>query len=112
MRNPTGGLTLQDIQADSAEAIDVRVVDLGEEADLGWCHGVVVGQEEFELEDAAWVRSEESLVRRVRLPCTFVWRLRGTVNLDVKVAQVVFVGDGLDSGHAVVACQSAMGCDC
>lgn len=45
-------LTLEDVQADSTEAIDVGVVDLGEEADLGWCHGVVVGQEELELEDA------------------------------------------------------------
>lgn len=44
--------TLQYIQADSAEAVDVGVVDLGEEADLGGSHGVIVGQEQFELEDS------------------------------------------------------------
>ena len=48
------GLTLQDVQADSTEAIDVGVVDLGKEADLGGSHGVVVGQEQFELEDPTW----------------------------------------------------------
>lgn len=46
--------TLQHIQADAAEPVDVGVVDLGEEADLRWRHGVVVGEEELELEDAAW----------------------------------------------------------
>jgi hypothetical protein len=30
------------------------VVDLGEEADLGWSHGVVVREEELKLEDAAY----------------------------------------------------------
>jgi len=44
--------TLQYIQADSAEAIDVGVVNLGKKADLGRSHGVVVGQEQFELEDS------------------------------------------------------------
>jgi hypothetical protein len=38
-------LTLQDIQADTAETIDVGVVYLGQEANLGRSHGVVVGQE-------------------------------------------------------------------
>lgn len=46
-------LTLQHVQADSSESVDVGVVDLCEEADLGWSHWVVVGQEEFQLEDAA-----------------------------------------------------------
>ena len=49
------GPTLQYIQADSAEAIDVGVVDLGEEADLGRSHGVVVGQEQFKLEDSTCI---------------------------------------------------------
>lgn len=31
------------------------MVDLGEEADLGRGHGVVIGEEEFELEDATCV---------------------------------------------------------
>lgn len=54
------GLTLQDVQADSTEAIDVGVVDLGKEANLGWRHGVVVRQEQFELEDAACVRCQRN----------------------------------------------------
>lgn len=45
--------TLQDIQTDTAQLIDVRVEDLGEEANLGRSHGVVVGEEQLELEDAA-----------------------------------------------------------
>lgn len=30
---------------------DIGVVDLCEEADLGWRHGVLLGKEELELED-------------------------------------------------------------
>lgn len=43
-------LTLEHVEADSAELVDIRVVDLGEEADLGRRHGVIVGEEELELE--------------------------------------------------------------
>lgn len=49
--NPRGEPTLQDVQADAAQLIDVRVEDLGKEADLGRCHRVVVGEEKLELED-------------------------------------------------------------
>lgn len=45
-------LTLQDIQTNAAETINVGVVDLGEEADLGRGHGVVIGKEEFKTEDS------------------------------------------------------------
>jgi hypothetical protein len=31
---------------------------------------------------------------------TFVWRLVGSVYRDVKVSEVVFVGNGTDTGHA------------
>lgn len=37
-----GKLTLQDVQADSAEFVDVGMVDLGQEADLGRDHGIVI----------------------------------------------------------------------
>jgi hypothetical protein len=46
-------LTLEDVEADAAQSVDVGVVDLGEEAHLGRGHGVVVGKEQLELEDAA-----------------------------------------------------------
>jgi hypothetical protein len=45
--------TLQNVQADAAELVDVWVVDLGKEADFGWCHGVVIRKEELELEGTA-----------------------------------------------------------
>ena len=50
-------LTLEDIEADAAQAVDVWVVDLGEEADLGGSHRVVVWQEKLKLEYAAWILS-------------------------------------------------------
>lgn len=47
--------TLQHIKADAAQLINVRMEDLGEKSDLGRGHRIVVGEEEFELEDAAFV---------------------------------------------------------
>ena len=46
--------TLQDVQTDPAEFVNVGVVYLGQEADLGRSHGIVIGQEQLELENAAW----------------------------------------------------------
>jgi hypothetical protein len=45
-------LTLQNIQADAAETVDVGVVDLGQETDFGRGHRIVVGQEQLKTEDA------------------------------------------------------------
>jgi hypothetical protein len=50
-------LTLEDIETDATQPVDVWVVDLGQEADLGRGHGVVIGEEELELEDAAYMLS-------------------------------------------------------
>lgn len=49
-------LTLQHIQTDPAKTVDVRVVDLGQEADLGRHHRIVLGQEQLELELAPCIR--------------------------------------------------------
>lgn len=49
-----GRLTLQHVKADAAELVDVGVVDLGEETDLGGRHWVVIWEEEFEVEDTTW----------------------------------------------------------
>jgi hypothetical protein len=76
--------TLQNIQADAAQLVDVGVVYLGQEPDLGRVHGVVVGEEELELEHAALVR------RSVR-----------SMYLDVKVAEVVVVRDGADARNGL-----------
>lgn len=53
MRTPAGHCitpTLQDIETDATELVNIWVEDLGEEADLGRCHGVVFGEEQLELE--------------------------------------------------------------
>lgn len=49
--------TLQDIQANSSETVDVGVVDLGQESDLRGSHGVVFGQEQLKTEDATLLQS-------------------------------------------------------
>lgn len=47
-------LTLEYVQADPTELINVGVVDLGQEANLGRNHGVIICEEQLELEDAAY----------------------------------------------------------
>lgn len=47
-------LTFQHVKADAAELVDIWVVDLGEEANLGGRHRVVIGEEEFEVKDTSW----------------------------------------------------------
>lgn len=72
------------------------MVDLGQETDLWGCHGVVIWEEELEVEDATW----DGLVdvygegggRR-----TFVGRLRWSMNLDVEVAKVIFMWNCADA---------------
>lgn len=46
--------TLEDIEAYAAQLINVRMVNLREKSNLRWSHGVVVREEEFELEDTGW----------------------------------------------------------
>lgn len=49
-------LVLQDVQTDSSEFVDIGVIDFGQKADFGWGHGIVSGQEQFQLEDTLFVR--------------------------------------------------------
>ena len=49
-------LVPQDIETDRPVRVDVRVVDLGREADLGRLEGVVRGEGDREEEHAASVR--------------------------------------------------------
>jgi hypothetical protein len=60
------------------------VVDFSQEAHFGGSHGVVGGEEEFELEDAA-----------------FVGGVAGAFDGDGEVAQVVGVGGGADAGYGL-----------
>ncbi len=46
----------QDVETDRAIRVDVRVVNLGREADLGGFEGVVCGERDRQEEDAAGVR--------------------------------------------------------
>ena len=46
-------VVLQHIQAYAPKSVDVRVIDAGEKADARRAHGVVVGKEEFEMENTA-----------------------------------------------------------
>lgn len=46
-------VVLENIQADAAESVDVGVIDAGQEAYPRWAHGIVVGEEELEIELAA-----------------------------------------------------------
>ena len=49
-------VTLENVETDPAELVDVRVVYLGHESDLGRRHGILLGQEQLQLEYAALVR--------------------------------------------------------
>jgi hypothetical protein len=53
MRAVEGEHTLEDIETDAAELIDVGMVDFGQESDLWWGHGVIIWKEQLELKDAA-----------------------------------------------------------
>lgn len=46
--------TFQNIEADATELIDVRVEDLGQEANLGRSHRIVLGQKQLKLEYPAY----------------------------------------------------------
>lgn len=48
-------LTLENVEANAAQPVDVGVVDLSQEAHFGRCHGVVVWKKELEFEDTACI---------------------------------------------------------
>ena len=52
-----GPRSFEDIQTNPTQLVDVRVVYFGREEDFRWSHGVVVGEEQFELEETALVGS-------------------------------------------------------
>ncbi len=60
---------LQDVKADSTEFVDVWVVDFGPEQDLWWCHWVIFGQIDFQVECATFVDGAyRTLNRGVEVP--------------------------------------------
>lgn len=38
---------VEDIKTNATELINIWMVDLGQEADFWWCHGVIIWEEEF-----------------------------------------------------------------
>lgn len=49
-----GPVVLQYVEADATESVDVRVIDASQEAYPRWAHGVVVREEELEVELSAY----------------------------------------------------------
>ncbi|KAI0564068.1 ubiquitin conjugating enzyme E2 [Gracilaria domingensis] len=77
-------LVLENVEADAAETIDVRVVDAGEKANFGRGHGVVFREEELELEATGGVRG-----------------LLRADDDDGKEAGVGVAGNGAYAGHGL-----------
>jgi len=69
-----GPVALENIQADTAELVNIWMVYLGKESDLWWCHRIVVWQKQFEIEYAS-----------------FIWRLCRAMNLDIEISQIIIV---------------------
>lgn len=66
--------TLQHVQTNTAKLVDIGVVYLGQEPNLGRRHGVVIGQEEFELEYSPCEELETPLRDGARLIIhTLIW---------------------------------------
>ena len=58
------------------------MIDFGQEANFGWGHGIIGGQEQFQLEDTLFVGS-------------LCW----TFNGNGKISEVFCVRSGTDSGN-------------
>ena len=78
-------LFLEDVEADAAKLVNVGVVDLGSEKNLGRDHGVLIWQEEFAVENATLIRS-----------------LCGACDLDIEVSEVLLVWLGINSNDGVL----------
>ena len=52
-RAPEALRTFQDVEADSSQFVDIRVVYLCEESDFGWIHGIIIGEKQLQFENAA-----------------------------------------------------------
>lgn len=81
------------------------MVDAGEEAHLGWPQGIIFGQIELKLKSSILSTGGAPCQRSFQRSClfpearrlTFVGGIGGTQDGNFKVAQIVFVGTGLDA---------------
>src|SRR5216684_5312266 len=85
---------------------DVGMVYLGKKAHLGWCHGVLFGKEQFELENTIlWADQGQQYHchdERRTLEWTAIWAL----DSHIKIPQIVFVWSSRYSGCRV--CHKAL----
>lgn len=89
------------------QCTDIGMIDFSEESNFGRSHGVLLRQEQLELEYTTYriaesaVRSAQPRVRRGKKMQTFKGGGIWTGDEDVEVAEVVVVRDGGDAGRRV-----------
>lgn len=99
-----GPVVLQYVEADATESVDVRVIDASQEAYPRWAHGVVVGQEELEVELAACYPVNTALpyLRSPSCVLTLVTAAIRSVHPDVEVSCVLVMWLRRDTRHWLV----------
>ena len=75
------------------------MVDLGEEANLGRRHGVIIREEQFELEYASYKTCKLRLEDCRMCKHTLIRRLAGAVDRDIKVPEIIVVRCRADALH-------------
>lgn len=73
-------VSFKNIKADPPELVNIGMVDLGQETDFGRCHRVIFREKKLETEDPS-----------------LIWALRGSVDSDIEIPEVVFVWNSVDS---------------
>lgn len=76
------------------------MIDLGQKANLGRSHRVVLWQKQLEAEDATLKEVNNHTNSLCMLLLTFVRRLCRSVNGDIEVTQVIFVRYGVDARNS------------
>jgi hypothetical protein len=94
-------VVLQYVEADATQSVDVRVIDASQEAYPRWAHGVVVGQEELEVELAAYYPVNTTLpyLRSSSCVLTLVTAAIGPIHPDVEVSCVLVMWLRRDTRH-------------
>lgn len=74
------------------------MVNLRKESNLGRSHGIVVGEEEFESEDAAYITLLDYTASMTPLR-TFVRGLCGTVNGNIEIPKVILMRNRVNTRY-------------
>ena len=74
-------LVFEDIQTNSSQLVDIRVINLGQESNFWWSHGIVSREKEFQLKDSIFIR-----------------RISWSFNSNCEIPQIIFVGGSTDTG--------------